>query len=136
MRDALMRAKRQMMKFDLTQAVLPLESVFLGCTVVTLRSETLLYINTSYYQGWTPLHVACKAHGRASFLSFLLERGADARAKTAAGSTLLHVAAQGAHRQVGSVYGPPGSTPAHYGTKPGHFETSKIHFPTSEGVSE
>ena len=106
--------------------VLPMIFMTLGCTVVTLRSETLLYINTSYYQGWTPLHVACKAHGRASFLSFLLERGADARAKTAAGSTLLHVAAQGAHRQVGS----------HYGTKPGHFQTSKIHFPTSEGVSE
>ena len=41
-----MLAKRQMMKFDLTKAVLPIKSVPLRCIMVTSRSETLLFINT------------------------------------------------------------------------------------------
>jgi ankyrin repeat protein len=59
-------------------------------------------INSRDLQGWTPLHVAAKANGHASFLIFLLENGADPRATTASGSSVLHIACQGAHRKGGS----------------------------------
>ena len=46
-----MRAKRTIKKFDKVKVVLPLKFMSLRCTMVTLRSETLLYINTSYFFG-------------------------------------------------------------------------------------
>ena len=39
-------AKRTIHKFDPIKVVLPLKFKSLGCTMVTLRSETLLYIRT------------------------------------------------------------------------------------------
>ena len=39
-------AKRTETKFDLTKAVLPMKLSSLGCTMVTLKSETLLYLST------------------------------------------------------------------------------------------
>ena len=43
-----MCAKRTRKKFDQMKVVLLMKFMSLGCTMVTLRSETLLYINTSY----------------------------------------------------------------------------------------
>ena len=40
------RAKRWMMKFDSINAILPMKFMPFGCAVVTLRSETILCINT------------------------------------------------------------------------------------------
>ena len=37
-----------MKKFDLVKVVLLMKFMSFGYTIVTLRSETLLYINTSY----------------------------------------------------------------------------------------
>ena len=44
-------AKRTETKFDLTKAVLPMKLSSPGCTVVTLKSETLLYMSTPEYGG-------------------------------------------------------------------------------------
>ena len=44
-----MCAKRTIKKFDQIKVVLPMKCTCLCCTMVTLRSETLLYINTSYH---------------------------------------------------------------------------------------
>ena len=41
-------AKRTIKNFDEVKVVLPVIFMSLGYTIVTLRSETLLYINTSY----------------------------------------------------------------------------------------
>ena len=38
-----------MKKFDLIKLVLPLKFMSLGCTMVTLRAETLLYMSTPQY---------------------------------------------------------------------------------------
>ena len=43
----LMRAEKTIKKFDQVKVVLPMKFIPLGCIMVTLRSETLLYINTS-----------------------------------------------------------------------------------------
>ena len=43
-----MCAKRTMKNFAYVKVVLPMIFMPLGCTMVTRRSETLLYINTSY----------------------------------------------------------------------------------------
>ena len=42
------RAKQTAKKFDLTKVVLLLKSMSLGCTMVTSRSETLLYMSTPH----------------------------------------------------------------------------------------
>ena len=39
-------AKRTVTKFDLTKAVLPMKLSSPGCPMVTLKSETLLYMST------------------------------------------------------------------------------------------
>ena len=44
-------AKRTKKNFDQVKVVLPMIFMSLGYTMVTLRSETLLYINTSYWVG-------------------------------------------------------------------------------------
>ena len=44
-----MCAKRTEKNFDQVKVVLPIIFMSLGCTMVTLRSEKLLYINTSYH---------------------------------------------------------------------------------------
>jgi len=44
-------AKRTIKNFDQVKVVLPMIFMSFGCTMVTLRSEKLLYMNTSYYQG-------------------------------------------------------------------------------------
>ena len=41
-----MCAKRTIKKFDQVKVVMPLKFMSLGCTMVTLRSETLLYMST------------------------------------------------------------------------------------------
>ena len=43
-----MRAKRTIEKFDQVKVVLTMKFMSLGCIMVTLRSKTLLYMNTSY----------------------------------------------------------------------------------------
>ena len=58
-----MRAKQMIKKFDQTKVVLPMKFMSLDCTMVTLGSETLLYINTSYPLGYRP-----RPRTRATFL--------------------------------------------------------------------
>ena len=41
-------AKRTIKKFDPVKVVLPLKFMSLGCTMVTIRSETLLYMSTPH----------------------------------------------------------------------------------------
>ena len=41
-------AKQKIKKFDQMKVILPIKFMSLGCTMVTLRSVTLLYINKSY----------------------------------------------------------------------------------------
>ena len=50
-RKFLMSAKRMMITFDQIKAVLSMKFVCLGCTMVTLRSEKLLYMNTTEPNG-------------------------------------------------------------------------------------
>ena len=46
-----MRAKRTEKKFDPVKVVLPLKFMSLGCPMVTLKSETLLYMSTPQRHG-------------------------------------------------------------------------------------
>ena len=50
-------AKRTVTKFDLTKAVLPMKLSSPGCPMVTLKSETLLYMSTPEW-GMHRLHEA------------------------------------------------------------------------------
>ena len=43
-----MCAKRTIQKFDQTKVVLPIKFMSLDCIIVTLRSETLLYLSTPH----------------------------------------------------------------------------------------
>ena len=47
-------AKQTRKKFNQLKVILPMKFMFLGCTMVTLRSETLLCINTSYWHTQNP----------------------------------------------------------------------------------
>ena len=43
-----MKCAKRTKNFDQIKVILPMIFMVLGCTMMTLRSETLLYINTSY----------------------------------------------------------------------------------------
>ena len=58
-------AKQTAKKFDPVEVVLLLKSMSLGCTMVTLRSETLLYMSTPHrlvVQNGGRLNLDCECH--------------------------------------------------------------------------